>query len=82
MLNQDTIGAGKFKTHCLALMREVYKTKKPITITIRGEPFIDVIPHKVEKKEEPLFGYMKGVLKTRGNVYSTGEKWSGDEDNI
>jgi len=80
MQKQNMIGVGDFKTHCLSLMSKVYESKKPITITKRGKPFIKIIPYIVESP--PVFGYMKGFLKTKGNIYSTGEKWSGDEDNI
>ena len=32
------IAAGEFKTKCLHILDEVYKTREPITVTKRGKP--------------------------------------------
>jgi PHD/YefM family antitoxin component YafN of YafNO toxin-antitoxin module len=34
-----TIPAGKFKTHCLTLMKKVQATGEPLVITNRGKPW-------------------------------------------
>ena len=38
MQENEQIGAGEFKTHCLKLIDRVNQTKKPITITKHGKP--------------------------------------------
>ena len=70
--------AGVFKAKCLRLMDDVQKYHKEITITKFGKPVAKLVPVE-EKKPKSVFGYMKGTLKIRGDIMSTGEKWFADE---
>lgn len=38
------IGISEFKARCLALIDEVYKTKKPLRITRHGQVVAEVVP--------------------------------------
>jgi prevent-host-death family protein len=51
----STIGAGAFKNRCLALLDQVARTRRPITITKHGKPVATLIPAAPEEPEA-LFG--------------------------
>jgi prevent-host-death family protein len=50
-----TIGAGAFKNRCLALLDQVARTRRPLTITKHGKPVATLIP-AVAEEPEALFG--------------------------
>jgi len=62
------ISAGEFKARCLALMDEVRDTGGEYIITKRGVPVAKLVPATIERR--PLFGSMKGTVKTRGDIIS------------
>jgi len=51
-----TVPVGKFKTHCLSLLKEVAKTHEALVITKYGKPVARVVPFIVssESGENPL----------------------------
>ena len=65
------IPAAKFKEQCLSLLDRV--DEDGIVITKRGKPVAKLIPIRIESAE--LIGKLKGRLKVKGNVFSTGLKW-------
>ena len=65
------IPAAKFKEQCLSLLDRVGEER--IVITKRGKPVAKLIPIRTESSE--LIGKLKGRLKVKGNVFSTGLKW-------
>ena len=65
------IAAAKFKEQCLALLDEV--DHDGIVITKRGKPVAKLIPIRTESSA--LIGKLKGRLKVKGDVFSTGLKW-------
>jgi prevent-host-death family protein len=62
----DTIPAGHFKTHCLALMDEVKNKGQTIVITKRGIPVAKLIP--AAEVFPSLFGWMKDTVVEQGNI--------------
>ena len=52
------MAAGEFKAKCLAIMDEVYETGRPLVVTKRGEPVIEVFParNRNKKKDSISFG--------------------------
>lgn len=62
----DTISAGHFKTHCLALMDEVKNKRQTIVITKRGIPVAKLMP--TEEVLPSLFGWMKDTVVEQGNI--------------
>lgn len=70
-----SIAAGKFKDLCLKTLDDVAKTKTPIIITKRGHPIAKLVPYF---KPTPRRGLAGSVLKERGDLFSTGEKWDAD----
>jgi len=65
------ISAAKFKEQCLSLLDRV--GEDGIVITKRGKPVAKLIPIRTESAE--LIGRLKGRLKIKGDVFSTGLKW-------
>ena len=51
-----TIPVGKFKTHCLSLLKEVTRTHEPLVLTKYGKPVARVVPFSVPSNsgENPL----------------------------
>jgi prevent-host-death family protein len=67
-----TIGATKFKEQCLSLLEKV--NKDGVVITKHGKPVAKLIPMEIESSQ--LIGTMKGKIKVKGNIISTGLKWN------
>jgi prevent-host-death family protein len=65
------IPAAKFKEQCLSLLDRV--DEDGIVITKRGKPVAKLIPIRTESAE--LIGKLKGRIKIKGDVFSTGLKW-------
>jgi prevent-host-death family protein len=64
-----TVKASEFKAKCLALMDEVARTGQSVTITKRGEPVADLVPHGARQRPE-LFGIWKGKVEIIGDIIS------------
>jgi prevent-host-death family protein len=65
------IPAAKFKEQCLSILDRV--GEEGIVITKRGKPVAKLIPIRTESAQ--LIGKLKGRLKIKGDVFSTGLKW-------
>ena len=65
------IPATKFKEQCLSLLDRV--GEDGIVITKRGKPVAKLIPIRAESAD--LIGRLKGRLKVKGDIFSTGLKW-------
>jgi prevent-host-death family protein len=65
--SMKTMGAGAFKTHCLAVLDEVRDRHEEVVITKRGEPVAKLVPVK-KAKPETIFGFLKGHAKIVGDV--------------
>ena len=75
--DNERIGAGEFKTHCLKLIDRVNQTKKPITITKHGKPMAKLTP--IEDKAYSLFGCLKNTVEIKENIVKgLGETWDAD----
>jgi prevent-host-death family protein len=44
MPSLSEMGAADFKAHCLRVMEEVRRTRRPVTITKRGVPIAKLVP--------------------------------------
>lgn len=65
------ISASKFKEQCLSLLDQV--GPDGIVITKHGKPVAKLVP--VEADSKGLLGSLKGKLKIKGNILSTGIEW-------
>jgi prevent-host-death family protein len=60
------MSAGEFKAKCLKVMDEVAATGKPVIVTKRGRPVVQLAP--VVTKPKTLRGFLKGRVVTRGDI--------------
>ena len=65
------LSASKFKEQCLALLDRV--DPEGIVVTKRGKPVAKLIPFGADSAD--LIGSLKGKLKIKGEILSTGIKW-------
>jgi len=69
--------AGRFKAECLKVMERVRRTRRRVVITKRNVPVAQMVP--IEKKDEELYGKMKGTVHFKGDVTKPiGEEWDAD----
>jgi len=69
-----SVKISEFKERCLSLL----KTLEPegLIITKHGKPLAKVLPF--ERSSAPLIGILKGKLKVKGEILSTGIKWNAE----
>ena len=68
------IGAAKFKEQCLSLLEDV--EPEGIIITKHGKPVAKLIPIEIESAD--LIGALKGKLRIKGDILSTGLSWDAE----
>ena len=68
------ISASRFKEQCPSLLDDL--SADGIVITKRGKPVAKVIP--IGSGCAALIGCMKGKLKIKGNLLSTGLRWNAE----
>jgi antitoxin (DNA-binding transcriptional repressor) of toxin-antitoxin stability system len=68
------IAAAKFKEQCLAILDRV--GPEGLLITKHGKPVAKLFPATSESTG--LIGAMKGKIKIKGNIISTGLKWNAE----
>ena len=64
--------ASKFKEQCLALLDNI--ASDGLLITKRGKPVAKLVP--VDSDCASLIGSMKGRIRIKGNILSTGVTWN------
>src|SRR5271166_3354700 len=64
------MAVGEFKAKCLGAMAEVARTGKPLLVTKRGEPFVEVGPPRNAKKrkQERFIGRLEGKYTIYGDL--------------
>lgn len=68
------IGAARFKERCLQLLDEV--DPDGIVITKHGKPVARLVP--VGGEGRALIGSLKGKIRIKGNLLSTGLRWDAE----
>ena len=68
------MNASKFKEQCLALLDHL--DQEGIIITKRGKPVAKVI--RIRSSCAELIGSMRGKIKVKGSIFSTGLKWDAE----
>jgi prevent-host-death family protein len=61
-----TIGAGKFKAECLAIMDEVQAKREAVVVTKNGKPVAKLVP--ITDEPDPIFGFYKGKIEIKGDI--------------
>ena len=76
------IAAADFKAHCLKLLDEAARRRRPIIVTKRGKPVAKLVP--VEEDPIDIYGRMAGTVTICGDIVGPIEdvEWTGDADNI
>ena len=69
------IGAAKFKEQCLALLDNL--DADGLIVTKRGKPVARLIPY--EANDGDLIGSLRGKLKIKGDIFTTGLRWDADD---
>lgn len=72
MNGMKKIAAAKFKEKCLAILDRV--EPEGILITKRGKPVAKLLP--ANNTGANLIGCLKGKMRIKGNIFSTGIKWN------
>ena len=65
------VAAAKFKEQCLAILDQL--GPEGIVITKHGRPVARLLP--AERASADLIGSLRGRIRVRGDVISTGVKW-------
>jgi prevent-host-death family protein len=65
------VAAAKFKEQCLAILDQL--GPEGIVITKHGRPVARLLP--AERASADLIGSLRGRIRVRGDVLSTGVKW-------
>lgn len=65
------VAAAKFKEQCLSILDHL--GPEGIVITKHGKPVARVLP--AERASAELIGALRGRLRVKGDIQSTGVKW-------
>jgi prevent-host-death family protein len=65
----EEMSISKFKATCLAVLKRVRRTGKPIRVTRFGEPIAEIVPPGPDSSARVL-GSMKGTMRILGDVVS------------
>ncbi len=71
-MTMKSISAAEFKSKCLKILDNV--SQEGIVITKHGKPVAKLIPCSSE--HGALIGSLKGKIKIKGDILSTGIKWN------
>lgn len=69
-----TLGAAQFKEKCLAILDSV--DPDGVVITKHGRPVAKLVP--IAADPAGLIGALKGRLRIKGEILSTGLKWDAE----
>jgi prevent-host-death family protein len=71
-----TMVVSEFKAKCIAALKEVQESGKPLLVTLRGEPLATVQPVAKQRPRKRL-GTLKGSVTIRGDLVhvDAGEEW-------
>ncbi len=70
-----TVLVSKFKTHCVALLDEVWRTGEPLVVARRGQPIARVEPLASHRCRRQL-GALRGRMRWKGDLAQI--DWSGE----
>ena len=69
MSAEPTLAISRFKATCLAVLEEVRRTGRPVTVTRFGKPVARVVPPEPVAKL-PRLGAYKGQIEIVGDIVS------------
>jgi len=63
------IAAAQFKARCLAVMKQVAESGRPVVVTKHGKPVVQINP--VASDEDEIFGFLSGQVRITGDIENT-----------
>lgn len=69
MSTEPTLAISRFKATCLAVLEDVRRTGRSVTVTRLGKPVARVVPLEPAPKKRRLGGY-KGRIEIVGDIVS------------
>jgi prevent-host-death family protein len=63
------IPISEFRAKCLAILRQVQRTRKPVRITRCGNPVAEIVPARLPARPDWM-GSMKGQIEILGDIVS------------
>jgi prevent-host-death family protein len=74
---KDRMNVSECRQHFPAVIDRL--PKRGVIITKRGRPVAKIAPlTEGAADNRPLFGALKGVLKVKGDILSTGDRWNAE----
>jgi prevent-host-death family protein len=64
----DSIPVSKFKATCLAVLKRVQRTGRPVLVTRFGQPVAEVLPPQRRGSRLDWLGAMQGRVEISGDV--------------
>ena len=64
----EKMAISKFKATCLAVLKRVQRTRKPILVTKFGEPVAEIVPPTPPPKPKTWLGCMAGTIQFHGDI--------------
>lgn len=71
IINMKSVAAAQFKEKCLSILDHL--SPDGIVITKHGRPVARLLP--VECASKDLIGALRGRVRVKGDIRSTGAKW-------
>lgn len=62
-MSMDEMAISEFKAKCLAVLKRVGETGRPLLVTRRGEPIARIMPPMSEPNADGAFGCMAGTAE-------------------
>ena len=66
----EEISVSKFKATCLAVLKRIRKTGRPVLVTRFGEPMAQVVPPPAGKRPASWIGSLVGTGRIVGDIVS------------
>ncbi|MBK6847306.1 MAG: type II toxin-antitoxin system prevent-host-death family antitoxin [Proteobacteria bacterium] len=57
----------EFKARCIQMLKEVQRSRTPLTVTLRGRPMVTIQPC-AEAEHRPQLGTLRGSVEIRGDI--------------
>ncbi len=70
MSAEATLAISRFKATCLAVLEEVQRTGRPVTVTRFGKPVARVVPPEPAARKRRVLGAYKGRVEIFGDIVS------------
>ena len=70
MSAEPTLAISRFKATCLAVLEEVRRTGRPVTVTRFGKPVARVVPPGPAARKRRHLGEYKGQIEILGDIVS------------